>query len=285
MIDLHTHSTYSDGTFNPTQIIATAVDIGLTAIALTDHDTIDGLKEAGVAAANLKIIFVPGVEISAKINRGALHILGLQIDPDNSSLVHELEILVEARVERNLKIASHLNRLGLPITYSEVEDIAGGAVVGRPHFATLMKNKGYVKTFEAAFHKYLARGKPAYAPKFRLLPERAIEIIRSAGGVPIMAHPSQTLCDGPGLEKLVKELVDLGLEGIEAYYPGHSHSQTKRYKQLAKKFGLVLSGGSDFHGTIKPGIALGRGPGQLNVPDGLMSAIAARADRIKRTGK
>ncbi|MCP4602138.1 MAG: PHP domain-containing protein [Proteobacteria bacterium] len=281
MIDLHTHSAASDGTLNPYELVQTARDIGLTALALTDHDTVDGVTEAIDAARETELVLLTGLELSAEFERGALHIVGLHIDHRDTALTKTLGWVGEVREARNVLIARKLCELDFDISIEEVAALAGGKVVGRPHFAELMLKKGYVKSHDAAFKRYLARGKPAHIPKQRLKKGRAIEIIRAAGGVPVLAHPDQVLLDDKDLNSLVKELTDLGLGGIEIYCSGYTSTHSRHYARLADKYGLVKSGGSDFHGAIKPGIKLGRGPGRLHVPDTLLDPIAERAAQIK----
>jgi predicted metal-dependent phosphoesterase TrpH len=273
MIDLHTHSTASDGTLTPSALVSTADDLGLTAVALTDHDTVLGIAEAIDAAKDKKVIFIPGVEISAEIDRGSLHIIGLHVDHQSRKLQETLAWTIEARNNRNLELVKKLNELNMPVTIEEAASLAGGVVIGRPHFAELLVKKKYTRSFESAFRQYLGRGKPAHVPKQRLDKRRAIEVILSSGGVPILAHPDQTLREGPHLEALIKELVDFGLLGIETFYTGYKPAMSNHYVQLAKKYALVMSGGSDFHGDMKPDIRLGRGLGGLNVPDELLEPI------------
>ncbi len=282
MIDLHTHSTASDGTLAPIARVAAACEAGLSALALTDHDTVSGLKEAIDAAFESPVVFVPGVELSVDLPRGALHIVGLHVDHQNARLLKILDWVVDKRQARNRVIVQKLTDLGMPIQNDELEALAGGGVIGRPHFAALMIEKGYVKTIQSAFQRFLMRGKPAYEIRQRLDSRQAIEAIRSAGGVPVLAHPDQTHLEGEALDVLVKELADLGLAGIEVYCSGYTSSQSRQYSRLAEKYNLVRSGGSDFHGAIKPGIKLGRGPGKLHVQDDLLGPIAERAARIRQ---
>ncbi len=281
MIDLHTHSTASDGTATPSRLVAKAVEEGLTGLALTDHDTIDGLGEAIAAASTTDLVFVPGIEISAKTERGILHILGLHIDHRNATLTKTLTWVVDMRNQRNQLMAKKLADLGMPTSIEDVKRLCPGSVVGRPHFAMFMKEKGYARSIKAAFDKYLGAGKRVYVPKEKLSSKRAIEVIRKAGGVPVLAHPSQTGLKGSALELLVRQLADEGLEGMETHYSGYSPNETRKYLQLAEEYGLVQSGGSDFHGKIKPGLFLGRGPGKLHVPDSLLEPLEKRARQIR----
>lgn len=277
MIDLHVHSTASDGTLTPKEIVEQAETVGLTALALTDHDTVQGIDEAARAAEAKPLTFVPGVEISAVIKKGALHIVGLFIDPKAPALLETLAWAAERRVERNAVMIERLARLGMPLTMAELDEAAKGGMVGRPHFATVMVQKGYAKSFRVAFRNWLKKGQAAYCPKKRVDRRRAIEVIREAGGVPILAHPNQTQRLGDELEKLVKELTDDGLGGLETHCSGHSEDDIRLLSRLAEKYHLVESGGSDFHGAIKPGLALGKGPGGLRVPDDFLEPIKRRA--------
>ncbi|MCP4674694.1 MAG: PHP domain-containing protein [Deltaproteobacteria bacterium] len=281
MIDLHTHSTASDGTLTPSELVDAASEAGLTALALTDHDTVAGVAEALDAAARRTLVFISGVEISARMDRGALHIVGLHVDHENRELTRTLDNLVELRNARNLKMIEKLCDLGLTLTIDEVKALAK-SVVGKPHFATAMVNRGYVKNNSEAFIRYLTPGTPAYVSKERLERRRAIELIRAAGGVPILAHPRETKLEGRDLENLVRDLADIGLEGIEVFCSGHDPGRCRRYSRLAERYGLVRSGGSDFHGAIKPDIRLGRGPGKLFVPDDLVDPIADRAEQVQK---
>jgi hypothetical protein len=281
MIDLHTHSNASDGILTPSELVELAARIELRALALTDHDTMAGVREARIAAAACGLTFIPGIEISSQFERGALHIVGLYLDPENVTLSENLARLVELRDERNALIADKLCEIGMPIRMQEVETLAGGGVIGRPHFAELMVRKGYVKRFKNAFKKYLERGRPAYTPRQKLSPERTIEVILEAGGVPILAHPDQTRRKGDALEQLIGDLTDMGLKGLEAYCSNYSIGHIHRYIRLAKKYGLLVSGGSDFHGAIKSGILLGKGSGSLRVPDDLIGPIADQARKIQ----
>jgi predicted metal-dependent phosphoesterase TrpH len=282
MIDLHTHSTASDGTLTPANLVANAVEANLHGLALTDHDTIDGLEEAIAAASRSDLVFVPGIEISAATDHGCLHILGLHVDHKSATLSEALTWVVDMRNERNVLIAEKLTELGMRTSVEEVKRFCHGNVVGRPHFAVFMKEKGYTRSINVAFDKYLGRGKAAYVPKQKLASKRAIEVIRASGGVPVLAHPSETHLKKNDLDRFVRQLADWGLAGIETYYPGYADSRTKQYRRLAEKYGLVESGGSDFHGAIKPGISLGRGPGKLDVPDTLLGPLADRARQISK---
>jgi predicted metal-dependent phosphoesterase TrpH len=277
-IDLHTHSTCSDGSDSPDEVIARAQFAGASAIALTDHDTIEGLGAARKAAEHHGIELVNGIEISAEFSPGTMHILGYCIDAASESLLSELESLREARARRNPEIARRLQDLRVDIQYEEVAALAGGNVVGRPHFAQKLVDKGYVTSIQEAFDKYLAKGRPAYVEKTRLSPPKAIDVIHAAGGVAVLAHPYQLGCRSEEqLHTVVDELVDSGLDGIEAIYSRHRPPDRLRYAELAASRGLVITGGSDYHGTYKPDIAILTGLGDLAVPYHVLEEVRDRA--------
>ncbi len=266
MIDLHTHSTASDGTFSPEELVYLAKKEGLQALALTDHDTIDGLEIAYQIAQKENLPFLCGVEISIQFNGpGHFHLLGYFLHPQIPEINTTLVKLKKAREERNKKIIEKLNSLGIKITLEELKNIAKGEI-GRPHIAYLLVKKGIVKTFEEAFEKYLKKGAPAYAPKALLSPQSAINLILAAKGAPILAHPFTLKLSYFELEKYLRTLKDFGLIGIEAYYTEHNPDFTKFLINCAKKFDFLITGGSDFHGKNKPDIKLGKGFGNLKVP-------------------
>ncbi len=267
MIDLHTHSTCSDGTYRPADLVREAKAAGVTHLALTDHDTVEGVAEAARAAREEGIAFLPGVEISAEFQPGTLHILGYGMDAADERLRRSLSEIQRWRRERNPKIVERLRALGLEVTLEEVAARAGGDLVGRPHFAQTLLDKGYVKSRQEAFDLYLAKGRPAYVDKVRLSAEESIALVRDAGGVAVLAHPLQLkLGDGEALEAFVKSLADRGLQGVECYYRNHTEGEEARFLALAKKYGLLVTGGSDFHGANRPAIRLGTGEGRLRVP-------------------
>jgi 3',5'-nucleoside bisphosphate phosphatase len=268
MIDLHMHSTCSDGTYSPSELVQRAKAAGLTRMALTDHDTVAGLSEARAEAERQGIAFLGGLEISAELQPGTMHILGYGFDEGSSDLRGRLEHVQEARRERNPKIVERLVGLGFDLTMEEVAGKAGGTVVGRPHFAQVMVEKGYAQNTQEVFDKYLAKGKPAYLDKERLSPEESVAAIRAAGGVAVLAHPLQLKAkDESELESIIERLASAGLQGMECYYRNHTEEDTRKFLALAKRYGLVATGGSDFHGTNRPHISLGTGEGNLKVPE------------------
>jgi predicted metal-dependent phosphoesterase TrpH len=265
-IDLHTHTTESDGTLTPSQLVRYAKEKGLSAIAVTDHDTIDGNQEALREGKAVGLEVIPGVEISVDHSPGSMHMLGYFINSEDTTLQEKLALLQESRADRNPRIIAKLNELGLDITYDEVVKVSGGGQTGRPHIAQVLKHKGYTKSIQEAFDKYLGKGAPAYFDKFRLEPADAMAMITNAGGIPVLAHPFTLHCKSPGeLEALVKSLVPQGLKGIEVYYSEHDPQQTSQYQSLAKDYNLAMTGGSDFHGENMNGIDLGTGRGNLKV--------------------
>lgn len=279
MIDLHVHSTFSDGSFTPEQLLAEAAQIGLTAIALTDHDSVGGLKRFTAAAAAGKVRAIPGVEISADSPSGSMHILGYDLDPAARILTEKLDYIQKSRAERNEKILYNLNKLGLHLSMSEIQSQAGEDIVGRLHFARALQVRGYVQTTDEAFGKYLAKGKPAYGERLRLSPADGIHMIREAGGVAVLAHPFTLQMNKPDLDALVGELAALGLAGLEVLYPQHNARTVKEYRRLAAKHNLAVTGGTDFHGGSIPTIKLGVGFGDLRVPDELLDLLLQRKTR------
>jgi hypothetical protein len=281
LIDLHTHTTISDGSYSPKEVVMAANKAGLAAVAITDHDNINGIQEAVNTGEELPIEVVPGVEISVDAGfKGGMHMLGFYVDPHEPNLVAALQRLQEARAERNPKIVQRLNELGLDITMGEVQARAGEGQIGRPHFAQVIIEKGYAKNRAEVFNRWLAADKPAYVPKFKYKPAQAISILRGAGGVPVLAHPGLLKLAFLRLESLIRELMEMGLEGVEAIYSEHDQALRKRLSDLASRLGLVITGGSDFHGDPKPDIKLGYGLGDLRVPKSLLNPLRQRAHKV-----
>ncbi len=274
MIDLHVHTTASDGTMSPTEMVCHAHSCGLSAVAVTDHDTVEGVEEALVAGAEEGIEVVPGIEISAEHSLGTLHILGYYIRHEDPCFLERISVLQQARNERNPRIIDRLREAGIAITMEQVEHEAATGQVGRPHFAKVMVQQGYVRTVRQAFDRYLKKGAQAYVDKYRFAPDAAIGCIRDAGGVAVLAHPAVIGRHSTAvLQDLVAELSACGLQGIEVYYPEHSPRQQQLYANLARKFNLVETGGSDFHGTRVNGTEIGTGRGSLHVPDELLQIL------------
>ncbi len=276
MIDLHTHSIFSDGSFTPEQLAHTAASIGLSALALTDHDTIDGLSCFLRACENYGVRGVPGVEISLEVPDGSMHLLGYFIDHQHPALNQHLDKLKAGRDYRNRKILEQVNALGMPLTMEEVAAYAGGDNVGRLHFALALVERGYARTKDEAFERYLGKGKPGYAERARLTPAQGVGIIRQAGGLAVLAHPFTLHLGKQALDTLVGELAAAGLQGIEVLYPQHNPKMIKQYSALAQRYNLVITGGTDFHGAPMPDIKLGTGFGDLHVPDSVLEELDAR---------
>ncbi|HSE96643.1 MAG TPA: PHP domain-containing protein, partial [Blastocatellia bacterium] len=243
----------------------------------TDHDTVAGLREGCAAAVEIGIEFINGIEISAEHSPGTMHILGYYIDDESEALLSKLEGLKDARDRRNPAIAERLQALGLDITYEEVRSLAGNEIVGRPHFARLMMEKGYVESIKDAFNRYLAKGAPAYVEKVRLSPEESIALIHVAGGVAVLAHPYQLSLPIEATERMFGELAEMGLDGVEAIYSRHSKSDRDLYSEMAARHKLIVTGGSDYHGTYKPDIDIVTGLGDLRVPYSLLGSLKSRA--------
>ena len=283
-IDLHSHTVYSDGSSTPDELVARAASQGARAIAITDHDTVAGLAEGRAAAERIGVEFIDGIEISAEYSPGTMHILGYYINDDSAELKAKLDELKGARNRRNPEIARRLQEMGMDISYEEVAALSGNEIVGRPHFARLMVEKGYVKSIQDAFDKFLAKGAAAYVEKKRLSPGDSIALIHNAGGVAVLAHPYQLkLSSFEEFDTLLGGLVALGLDGVEAIYSRHSQSQRDMYSEIAKRHHLLITGGSDFHGAYKPDIDLIKGLGDLQVPYELLEEIKARANNRSRS--
>lgn len=271
-IDLHIHTTASDGSMPPLEVVESARKAGLSAIAVTDHDTVAGVCDILKSGVSPDLAFLPGVEISSTPpdsfqSKGSFHILGYGIDVASPSLVTALEGLRLERDMRNPKIVAKLVDLGVSITMDEVAQEASGQVVGRPHVAAVLVRKGVVSCTQEAFDRFLAKGRPAFVEKGRIPCENAIHLIRKAGGVPVLAHPVTLGMDPSDLKPLLTVLSRMGLAGLEAYYSTHTPEFTRSMVELAGNLGLFVTGGSDFHGTFKPDISLGVGRGDLHVPD------------------
>ncbi len=251
-IDLHIHSNHSDGTFSPQEIVSLAAKKGLSAISITDHDTVSGVGEAVSAGLESGVEVVPGIEMSVAYKRGPLHILGYFIDHNDSGFLASLQVLQEARIKRNREIVRKLAQNGIDISYEEVIARSQIGQTGRPHIAKVLMEKGVVTSINEAFLKYLGRGKVAYAPRFLYGPEQTIALIKQSGGLAVMAHPVQVSSNIDKLAVAVSELKSAGLDGIETYYPRHFKSFRKNLKKLAERYNLVITGGSDFHGQIRP---------------------------------
>lgn len=277
MIDLHTHSTCSDGTDPPWRIPELAAASGCSAVALTDHDTLVGLDEAGRRAAEVGVRLVPGCEVSCAYRGRSTHVLVYFVDDDASPLAEELVRLRQDRRVRNLRLAERLGELGMPITYEEiVAEAAGEESVGRPHVAAVLVRHGFAESVPDAFDRWLATGRPAHVPKARVAPAEVAERARASGGVAVLAHPLSIELGAAGLEEAVAELAGAGFAGIEAIYGRYSPADRAMLESLARRHGLVPTGGSDYHGTVKEGLSVGVGEGDLRVPEEVLEELEAR---------
>ncbi len=275
LVDLHTHSTASDGTDSPAALVARAHGLGLAAIALTDHDTLAGLAEAEQAGRELGIGVIRGCEISTRSQAGEHHILGLWIPARAEALDTWLDAVRRRRNERNAEMVARLRALGFDITLEEVRARASGSV-GRPHMAAVLAAKGYARDVAAAFRDYLGASGKAYVPKQVPSPEEAVRLLADMGATPVLAHPFLNAAAAPDVEALTRRLAACGLAAIEAWHSSHSDADTRRCVELAKRFGLGLSGGSDYHGDNKPGVLLGTGHGGLRIPVAALEALRQR---------
>jgi predicted metal-dependent phosphoesterase TrpH len=278
-IDLHIHSTASDGTLTPVEILRQAEQLHLGAISITDHDTLKGSMDLLEAADVSPVRVISGIEISAFppdsfTVAGSFHILGYGIRLNDPVLNHNLEKLQHARENRNPFIINRLNEMGVDISIEEVFQTSGEAQVGRPHIAQLMIKKGFVRSIDEAFDIYLGFNKPAYVEKYKLTCRQAIEMIAAAGGTPVLAHPFLLgIPDVSRMKSIVAALKEMGMQGIEVFYPDHSPENVTLYLELARKFDLVVTGGTDFHGAIKPNIQLGCGRGDFFIPYSLYEML------------
>ena len=267
-VDLHLHTIHSDGVHAPEEVVAFARQARLTAIAITDHDTLDGLPAAAAAAEAAGIDFIPGVELSASDHHADVHILGYYMDPTTPGLAEELRVLREGRLSRAERILDLLAQLGAPLLLDRVVTIAGVAPVGRPHIGAALIEAGHVGTMDEAFDRYIGYHAPAYVPKRTLDPMGAIDLIRRAGGVPVLAHPGSLRRDD-----LIPGLVAHGLAGIEVWHPKHDAQRVRSYMAAAETYGLLVTGGSDFHGAGRGDSTVGGQP----VPMSVVAPLHARA--------
>jgi hypothetical protein len=272
-IDLHVHTNYSDSTLSPLQVIDYAESLGLRAIGVTDHDTVDGLEETMKAAEGREVKIISGVELSAETEEGEVHILGYFGNWFDKRFKMRLDSFREKRAKRARHIVEKLIKLGINVDYQLVLKQAGPGNIGRLHIAHVLLNIGAVKTIKEAFQRFIGYGKPAYVRKFKLSPVEAIKIILEVGGVPVLAHPYYNKC-----EKLIPELVAAGLRGLEVYHPEHTKEQERHFRYLAEKFGLLITGGSDCHGTGKGSILIGT----VRMPDKLIDELEEEKEEIER---
>ncbi len=274
-IDLHTHSNFSDGTMTPTELVVLARSKKISTLALTDHDTMAGTEEAILAGAEMGVEIIPGIEISVFYGQVEYHLLGYWADPHNSVLAAALARLQGARAERNAKILEKLSALGVPVTAEELQLVSEQGQTGRPHIARILVRRGVVKTMVQAFDQFLKKGAAAYVSRFAYSAAEAVALIRQAGGLAVLAHPAQNDPELIRLPTVLADLVPAGLDGIELYYPTHSHKVKKKLRALAGDYDLLLTGGSDYHGEVRPGTSLAGGE-NIFVPPELVEKMKER---------
>lgn len=269
--DLHTHSTASDGVLTPTQLVDLAAEQGVQVLALTDHDSLEGIREAQAAAARHPgLHLIPSVELSTDIPGSEVHVLGYFLDPANTELQDFLARFRASRLNRGRRMVEKLQALGMPITWERVQEIAGDAAVGRPHIAQALLEKGLVASIQEAFEKWIGRNGPAYAEREKMTPAEAVRFLLRVQGIPVLAHPGYT----ENVDEILPELVAAGLVGIEVYYRDYDAQQIARLEALADRYGLVPTGGSDFHGLKNPGERL---PGDIPFPEAAIKRFIATA--------
>lgn len=279
-VDLHTHSRLSDGGVMPARVVEMAIDRGLTTVALTDHDLIDGNDEAAAAAGDA-IGFIPGVELSVEWHGRGMHLLAYWVEPE-TPLSDRLDEIRRGRERRNLEIVGALRQLGLEVTIEEVEAEAEVGVVGRPHFAAVLLKKGHVEAVSEAFDQYLAAGRPAYRPRSRVPAEEMIRLALESGAVPVVAHPHTLADDRDEFTELFPTLAALGVAGVECHYVEYPPEVRMKATDMAEGHGLIPTGGSDYHERYKPGIEVGIGRGDLEVPDEAVARLRAWRRRKKK---
>ncbi len=265
LIDLHTHSCCSDGSMTPRELVAHAKDSGISAIALSDHDCVDGVGEAMEEGERLGVEVIPAIEFSV-VSDTETHMLGYFIDPHSPAIGEAMEKIYAARAYRARVTLEKLNELGFPITEEEVKKVAGGALLCRAHYARVLQDKGLVGSVKEAFDKYLANGRPAYCGKQAITAEEAIELIHAAGGIAFVAHLHLIRLSDEELYAFLRRLKAAGLDGIEGYYTEYTPEMQEKYQRMARELDLEISGGTDFHAKMKPHIAIGRGTGELRIP-------------------
>lgn len=266
IIDLHVHSNKSDGSFTPAELVEYASKKGLSAFALTDHDTTEGIDEAIDAAKNKEIEVIPGIELSTEYEGKDIHIIGLYIDYKGEFFQDYLKQFQNSRTIRNKKMCQKLTEHGIPISYDTLKEYFPGAVITRAHYAKYLWKEGYVSSMKQAFERYIGDYAPCFLPREKVTPTQAIELILKSGGIPVLAHPTLYRLNSHKLEQLVCTLKKAGLIAIECIYSTYSPAEERHIKALALKYSLLPSGGSDFHGTIKPGLDLAVGYGKLFIP-------------------
>lgn len=279
-VDLHLHTTASDGAFRPAELVKAAALIGIRVMAVTDHDSVDGIREAQAAACDLPIEVIPGIEVSASMNGDEVHVLGYFLDPEDGSLRDALCRLQEGRVTQARAMVERLGDLTCPLDWDRVMAIAQGGSVGRPHIARALVERGYVASVDEAFSRFLRRGGPGYVEGQKLIPEEAVNLIRRAGGVACLAHPIIVGASDYRLDlaRLLPAMAEAGLEGIEVYYKGYTPEITASLLSMACRYRLIPTGGSDYHGG---GVVADAELGAVEVPVETVERLRARR---RRTG-
>ena len=286
LIDLHVHSTESDGTLTPPEVMQAAKDAGLAAVALTDHDTASGIQKAKPAAAELGVELVPGIELSTEYTLPAtkegkeIHIVGLYINPEDPALTKMTAEFRACRENRNEKIVEALQKEGFHITMEALIAENPDSVITRANIARFLFHHGYIKSISEAFEKYIGDGCPCYVERFKVTPMEAVALIKQAGGVAVLAHPMLYHMDADSFQRMIDDLKEPGLDGIEALYSTYTADEEAFVLRLAEKNRLLISGGSDFHGTTKPSIRLGSGKGNLRIPYSVLEALKMRAAQL-----
>lgn len=276
LIDLHSHSTASDGTDSPTELVSGAASAGLAALAVTDHDTVSGLDEACAAGKAYGVKVIRGCELAAVTPYGEVHLLGLWLPPNPARLERTLALVRDGREDRNREMVERFRNAGYAITYDEFLSLVGGETAARPHMARLLVAKGICKSPREAFERFLAEGKPMFVPRTLPTPEEAVAVLKEEGATVVFAHPMLVKAPLDWLESLVKNLADTGLDAIEAYHAEHDAKAVRRAESIARRYKLALSGGSDYHGGARPDVALGKGKGNLRIPYALLEALLER---------
>ncbi|MGN1204911.1 MAG: PHP domain-containing protein [Lachnospiraceae bacterium] len=285
MIDLHVHSTCSDGTFTPSELVEYALTHQISAFALTDHDTTAGLNEAILHAGALSgkiseknpggasVEVIPGIELSSEYNGRDIHVVGLFIDEHSKAFQKHITSFVDSRERRNHKMCEKLQEFGFQVDYHDLLERFPDAVITRAHYARYMLEKGYVSSLKEAFERYLGDHAPCFIPREKISPEQAVSLILSAGGIPVLAHPTLYHMGEDALETLIKRLKEAGLLAIEGIYSTYTPAETRKIQALARKYDLAISGGSDFHGANKPGLFFGVGYGKLYIHEDVLVAL------------
>ena len=274
LVDLHIHSTASDGVLSPSEVVCVAQERGLRVIALTDHDTLGGVAEAQSAADVTGLDVITGVEVNSAGDGAALHILGFYVDPHNPFLQERLQTMRDSRLGRARRMVERLGEMEMTVDWDRIQTLAGGETVGRPHVARAMLERGYVASVPEAFERFIGPNRPAYIPRLRLTPRETIEMILQAGGVPVLAHPAHS---GPEVVARVREFVTYGLCGLEVYYPRHSPEDVAMLEKMCQEYGLIATGGTDFHGPdSEEGVPLGSIHVPMECVEKLRRAATAR---------